>query len=246
MTPQDFILIIAPYAVADMFKFSILASLTLSQAVLESGSGSYAAGNNLFGIKGPGQQLQTKEFIEGRWVTQIADFRSYSSWEESISDHSSLFHTARLSNGCLRYQRVLDAKNYVEACEAVYACGYATDPNYPKELINIIETYKLYQYDTALEAGIALTIINSWISTSWLNANDPQQKQYLHWLVDELRYASNLLSPYHCLDAQVADTIIDTWMHPSWKDAKEQKQKDYIHWLAVELRKASGQPVKNQ
>jgi hypothetical protein len=67
----------------------------------------------------------------------------------------------------------------------------------------------------------------------------------LHWLADELRYASFLLTPYHSLDTQVANTIIDTWMYPSWKDAKEQKEKEYIHWLAIELRKASGQPVKN-
>ena len=31
--------------------------------------------------------------------------------------------------------------------EGLKKAGYATDPNYPQKLINIIERYKLYEYD---------------------------------------------------------------------------------------------------
>jgi hypothetical protein len=245
MITQDFIHAIAPIAVANMFKFSILASLTISQAVHESDSGSHAPGNNLFGTKGPGQQLQTRQFIEGHAATVIADFRSYPSWNESILDHGSLFHTARLNDGRLRYQQVIDAHNYREACKAVHACGDATDSQYSDKLIKIIEAFHLDKYDLALETGIALTSINRWIIPAWLNTNDSNQKIHLHELADELKHASMLLQPYRCLAVQSADKVIDTWMYPSWKATTDQKDKDYIHRIAVELRKASGQPVKN-
>ena len=39
------------------------------------------------------------------------------------------------------------ATGYKEACEAVQQAGYATDPNYAKQLIKLIEQYKLYNYD---------------------------------------------------------------------------------------------------
>ncbi|MCS7462874.1 hypothetical protein N0M98_22370 [Paenibacillus doosanensis] len=43
----------------------------------------------------------------------------------------------------------------------------------------------------ALDAGVALTIINTWIDPSWEATVDQGQKDYLHWLANELRKASD-------------------------------------------------------
>ena len=68
-------------------------------------------------------------------------FRAYDSWEESIADHSAFL------TGFSRYKAVIGETDYKEACQAIWAAGYATDPNYPSKLINIIEMYGLSEYD---------------------------------------------------------------------------------------------------
>lgn len=42
----------------------------------------------------------------------------------------------------------------------------------------------------ALDAGVAQTIIDTWISPAWHGTEDIDQKIYLHWLANELRKAS--------------------------------------------------------
>ncbi|MFD0676946.1 MULTISPECIES: DUF1906 domain-containing protein [unclassified Paenibacillus] len=44
--------------------------------------------------------------------------------------------------------------------------------------------------DTMLDPGVAQTIINTWISPAWFEAKDQEQKDYLHWLANQLRIAS--------------------------------------------------------
>lgn len=46
-------------------------------------------GNNLFGIKGTGQEFQTTEYINGHWLSIVGGFRTYDSWEGSVIDHSN-------------------------------------------------------------------------------------------------------------------------------------------------------------
>ncbi|NOU93692.1 DUF1906 domain-containing protein [Paenibacillus sp. LMG 31456] len=44
--------------------------------------------------------------------------------------------------------------------------------------------------DTMLDPGVAQTIINTWISPAWYETHDQEQKDYLHWLANQLRIAS--------------------------------------------------------
>lgn len=99
MNTIDFIALMAPLAMADQNRTAVLASITIAQGILESASGASAPGNNLFGIKGKGQELNTKEFVNGEWVTIIDGFRVYDTWSDSICDHSSfLLENARYTN----------------------------------------------------------------------------------------------------------------------------------------------------
>lgn len=141
---QEFLTKIIPLAKADMKNTEILASLTIAQAILESGwglSGLTKRSNNLFGIKGKGVACKTFEYINGKRVDITDSFKAYPDWETSVADHSALFH--RLS----RYHNLIGETDYKKACRKVQADGYATAPNYADVLIGIIEQYKLYQYD---------------------------------------------------------------------------------------------------
>lgn len=147
MSKQEFINLIKPGAIDGYIKYGILPSLIIAQAILESNWGKSHISYNLFGIKaGTGWQgkiaiKKTKEFVNGVWITVEAKFRAYDSFSESIIDHAKLLGTSS------RYKKVTQAADYITACYEVWKAGYATDPNYPKKLIAIIEQGKLYEYD---------------------------------------------------------------------------------------------------
>lgn len=130
-------------AIDQMRRYKIPASITLAQALLESGAGnSYLAtkANNHFGIKvGVGWK--------GSYVKRDDDkkgehFRKYKSVAESYEDHSQFLLRDR-------YKRLflLDPLDYKGWARGLKACGYATLPTYAERLITIIETYELHLFD---------------------------------------------------------------------------------------------------
>lgn len=152
MKPLDFIGKLAPVAVEDMRRYGVPASLTIAQAILESGWGESSLtkqANNLFGIKGTGPagsvMMPTTEYRGQDKYTTNAQFRKYNSWHESVEDHTRLILNGTKDKST-RYHGVLGA-DYKTAATAIWKGGYATDPNYPQKLISIMETYDLQQYD---------------------------------------------------------------------------------------------------
>jgi peptidoglycan hydrolase-like protein with peptidoglycan-binding domain len=148
---KEFINSIKEGALKGYTEYRILPSLTIAQAILESGWGSSQLAQrakNLFGIKafsnwrGERITLPTTEWYGDQKKIINADFRVYDSFNESIEDHNRL-----LTNS--RYKPVIGCLNYKEACRKIYECGYATDPAYPEKLIKIIEENKLYEFDNA-------------------------------------------------------------------------------------------------
>ncbi len=130
-------------AIDQMRRYHIPASITLAQALLESGAGnSYLAtkANNHFGIKvGIGW--------DGPYVTRDDDqkndrFRKYKNVSESYEDHSRFLQQNR-------YRRLFDLNplDYKAWARGLKACGYATSPTYANKIIGIIETYELNDYD---------------------------------------------------------------------------------------------------
>ena len=144
-------------AAAAIGQSRILASLVIAQAILESNWGRSVLAvraNALFGIKaganwkGRVYSVQTKECFDGANFTKVtALFRAYDSWEDSIKNHASLLATAA------RYRAVIGEGCYKAAAHAVHAAGYATDPLYATKLIDLIEKYKLYEFDVKQDAG---------------------------------------------------------------------------------------------
>lgn len=155
MTTSAFIETVAPCAIENFEEYEILASVTLAQAILESGWGSSSLSQNanaLFGIKatsdwtGQVYDTVTKECLDGATLTSVsAMFRAYGSWEESVADHGAFL--AQQS----RYAGIIGEKDPEVVCQKLLDAGYATAPDYPSKLMTLINQYQLQQYDTIYE-----------------------------------------------------------------------------------------------
>jgi flagellum-specific peptidoglycan hydrolase FlgJ len=146
---QAFINQIAPGAIAAQQRYGVPASVTIAQAIDESGwGGSALAANNhnLFGIKGSGPagsvSLPTQEYLNGQWVTINAPFRVYYNIAESIADHAELLATSGY------YQRAMADRAVPDAFANDLTGVYATDPEYGANLIALMRLYNLYRFDT--------------------------------------------------------------------------------------------------
>ena len=147
----DFVNSIIQGAIDSYNKYGVLPSITLAQAILESGWGGSSLSekyNNLFGIKagsnwdGKTVNLPTGEQkSNGERYTVNADFRVYDSVEDSIEDHAKLL----ADND--RYKYVIASKDYKEGCKAMGESGYATSLAYAENLQKVIEQYGLDQWD---------------------------------------------------------------------------------------------------
>ncbi len=120
----------------------IPASITLAQGLLESGAGRSTLAreaNNHFGIKCHGWTGKTV-----RHDDDLKDecFRKYNNPRESFEDHSEF-----LKRDLYKSLFELKITDYRGWAKGLKACGYATDKSYANKLIQIIETYELYQYD---------------------------------------------------------------------------------------------------
>ncbi|MBO8441245.1 MAG: glucosaminidase domain-containing protein [Firmicutes bacterium] len=147
----DFVNSLINGAIQGWNEYGILPSVTIAQAILESGWGqSYlsTAAHNLFGIKGSynGQSiiLPTKEWNGYEYVTINDSFRRYDNNSESVADHG-YFLTINSRYNNLHWQR-----DYHTVCELLQQDGYATAPTYANSLINIIDCYGLNSVDQSL------------------------------------------------------------------------------------------------
>ncbi|MDV0429326.1 glycoside hydrolase family 73 protein [Lactiplantibacillus sp. DA1] len=131
-------------------QYHVLASITLSQAILESDWGqstNATENNNLFGVKSAsGRLMTTQEYYDGAYHTVKRRFAVYDSWHASLVDHAK-----KLAYGTTwdsqHYAAVIKATDYQTAAQALQTAGYATDPSYAQKLINIIQKYDLQRYD---------------------------------------------------------------------------------------------------
>ena len=128
----------------NMVKNGIPASITLGQAILESGAGTgplSVQANNHFGIKC--HKEWTGASIRHTDDAENECFRKYDDPSHSFRDHS-YFLVSRP-----RYADLfkLGKDDYKAWAKGLKAAGYATDPKYPDKLISLIERYQLQKYD---------------------------------------------------------------------------------------------------
>lgn len=155
---QAFIQSVAPGAIQGWNEYKVLPSITVAQAIVESGWGHSALStqaHNLFGIKGSyngnSVVMRTREVYGGRSVYVNANFRSYANNSESVTDHG------RFLNVNSRYRNLLGDTNYASVANKLRQDGYATDPSYASTLIRFVQTYNLNQLDAVALSGKVVT-----------------------------------------------------------------------------------------
>ncbi|HOZ77212.1 MAG TPA: glucosaminidase domain-containing protein [Ferruginibacter sp.] len=143
LTPEQYIEKFKDFAIREMKRMGVPASITLAQGIHESEFGNsmlVKKSNNHFGIK-------CKSSWSGGGVSHDDDapgecFRTYTSAEESYRDHSNYLR------GNQRYSSLfeLNPADYKGWAYGLKKAGYATNPKYPAILIQTIEKYNLQQY----------------------------------------------------------------------------------------------------
>lgn len=143
LSPEQYIEKYKDYAIREMKRMGVPASITLAQGLHESEFGNsilVKKSNNHFGIK-------CKSSWSGGGVSHDDDapgecFRTYKSAEDSYRDHSNYLR------GNQRYASLfeLNPADYKGWAYGLKKAGYATNPRYPVILIQTIEKYNLQQY----------------------------------------------------------------------------------------------------
>ncbi|HYN94902.1 MAG TPA: sporangiospore maturation cell wall hydrolase GsmA [Pilimelia sp.] len=156
LTNGQFIAAAVPGAQRGWREFGVPPSVTIAQAILESGWGRSALAatdHNYFGIKcfgGPGpiargcHTYRTTECdAAGRCFPTEATFRTYAVAADSYRDHGRfLRHNSRYARA-FAYTRSADAFLW-----HIWKAGYATDPDYYRKVTGLMAAYDLDRYDT--------------------------------------------------------------------------------------------------
>lgn len=155
----------ADIAISEMQRTGIPASIKLAQGILESNAGRSVLAKeakNHFGIKcgkdwtGP-TYLQEDDDYDDKGQLLKSCFRKYKDPESSYIAHSEFL---RDPAKVYRYGPLfrLDPHDYKGWANGLKTAGYATNPNYPIMLINLIEDYQLYKFDDQTMADSRLPV----------------------------------------------------------------------------------------
>ncbi len=133
----------AGYAVSEMIRTGVPASITLAQGIHETGGGQSdlaSMANNHFGIKCKGEWTGETMFHDDDAKGEC--FRKYSSAEDSYKDHSDFLRTRTPYAFLFK----LDPTDFEGWAKGLKKAGYATNPVYSQKLIKIIVENNLQQY----------------------------------------------------------------------------------------------------
>ena len=139
---QQYIDQYAEYAMEQMRRYGIPASVTLAQGIIESANGKSTlaeTANNHFGVKGT---------FNGAYVVANDDkpnekFKKYDNVGQSYEDHSKVLMASRYQ----KYVSSLSPDDYKGWAAGIKKGGYATDSNYVPTIVGVIEGNNLQKYD---------------------------------------------------------------------------------------------------
>lgn len=150
--PKEYIKRFKNVAIAEMERYGIPASIKMGQALIESRAGTSRLAtnnNNHFGVK-----CFSRNCRRGHCTNHTDDshkdfFRKYKTAWESWRAHSQFISTKKRYAGL--FNEGLDYKAWAKGLKEA---GYATDKNYDKKLINVIEQYNLQELDKSKDMAV--------------------------------------------------------------------------------------------
>lgn len=197
--------ILGPIANQVYANTGIFASVTLAQAIVESGCGKHTPpnSNNIWGIKCSGSArspstwdgsctvpVSTSEEVNGGLITIKSAFRKYKNLEEGVLDHATFLLGPRYVS-----KKVPEATNPYDQIERIKAAGYATDSSYVKKIVNTIKKYNLELWDTKSYSTCSTASSGSY--ASWLQYD-------AQWKNIHLGESSATIGSAGCLSTSIA------------------------------------------
>ena len=162
MTRNEYVDKYKDEAIYQMKKYKIPASITLAQGILESGDGNSELAkksNNHFGIKCHSDWEGDRVYHDDDKKNEC--FRKYNKVRDSFDDHSEFLLRPRYAS--LFEYALTDYKSWAKGLKKA---GYATNPNYAKHLIKIIEENELHKLDDEIKSE-SDKLIFSGFSVGW-------------------------------------------------------------------------------
>ncbi|MDR1666480.1 MAG: glucosaminidase domain-containing protein [Bacteroidales bacterium] len=222
ITTEVYIETYKAWAIAEMKRSGIPASITLAQGILESGSGNSRLAvefKNHFGIKCHNDWEGKKAYHDDDRKGEC--FRHYKNAEESFRDHTDFLMTRS------RYAFLFNYKptDYAAWAKGLKKAGYATDPHYPQRLIELIEKYHLHRYDDAESAA------KTGAGTRSATAAGKKSVSIDQFTVDIEKYAVKENNRTEYIRAKAGDTYASlasmremmSWQLPRYNDAQASK-----------------------
>ncbi|MGQ1891027.1 glucosaminidase domain-containing protein [Thermophagus sp. OGC60D27] len=232
-TPEQYIDKYHDWAVMNMKRNGVPASITLAQGMLESGNGNSrlaVEANNHFGIK---CHDWTGEKVYHHDDRRNECFRKYNTVYDSYADHARFLSTR--SRYAFLFE--LDITDYKGWARGLKKAGYATDPNYARRLIDLIERYKLYEFD---EQGAGNT---TWKRTKGKSSGghviDPYIKHEVHFN-NGVRYI--MVKPEDTFSSIATEFDLRDWELPKYNDLKDAGRATDYKYLYIEPKRNKAHP----
>lgn len=133
----QFLRSLAPAVLVAARQSSVPPSVTLAQAILESGWGRSSLAreaNNLFGVKAGSQDPYYRTSGGSR-------YRAYDDWESSLAHHNALLSSSP------RYAATRDCADDWQRYLKAMAPVYATSRTYVRQVSDLVERYGLQRWD---------------------------------------------------------------------------------------------------
>lgn len=142
------------YAMDEMVRSGIPASITVAQGILETAAGTSVlclTANNHFGMK-CGKSWYGDTFFknddeyDANGQIQRSCFRAYSNAGDNFADHSMFLHDPQKSN---RYGFLFNfaPTDYVSWAKGLQLSGYSPVGHYSARLVEFVERYRLHEID---------------------------------------------------------------------------------------------------
>lgn len=115
---------------------SAFPELVAAQWALESGWGKHMPGggsNNPFGLKGAGTSTETREFVNGEWITITDSFLNFPNLATAVQ-----YLVDRWYRDFRTFKGVNNERTRDDAARALVREKYASDPNYAERLIELM------------------------------------------------------------------------------------------------------------
>jgi LysM repeat protein len=235
MTGGEYIEQYSEWAVRNMKKSGVPASITLAQGMLESRNGNSTLAreaNNHFGIK---CHDWTGKKVYHHDDRRNECFRKYNSVYDSYADHAHFLSSRQ------RYASLfnLDVTDYKGWARGLKKAGYATDPNYAKRLIDIIEANKLYLFDEEGEGGKARRRSGASGSTSGLHVIDPFVKHEVCYN-NGVKYVK--VKPGDTFSSIAEEFDLRDWELPRYNDLESRGKATDYNYLYIGPKRKNAHP----